>query len=1023
MTFLEQTARHIFDRHSLDQLSRVGVVLPSRRSVFFFKQELTRLADRPFLAPDVWAIEDFVFEMAGLQPVDPVGLLFEFYDVYREIDPGIQFERFTGWAPTLLSDFDRVDQYMAPPRAVFEWVSEAKALERWKLESVQPGSAVERYFRLFANMFPAYETLHKRLSAKGLAYRGMAYRYLAEHVQELVLLPQKHDFYYFAGFNALSESEKKIITYLIGKNRAEALWDTDAYYMDYHKGMEAGHLLREYKYDEQLRFGNPKAWKWQSDELLRGKKDIKIIGVPNASMQPKVAGEIYRAWSQELKVKSEKLKVESEELKVESEELTEKSNSELFTFHSSLSTTTAIVLGDENLLMPTLFSLDETVKEFNVTMGVSLRNSMLFTLIDAWFDAQRNLVEIRTKSGEVKRIPKFSHRHVLRLLNHPFIRRYEASLKYEAEAPESGREEDGPATGKKSPIRAALRTIALEGRVFLDSDELIELGGGHELFDILFTRWNDRPGLALRQCYRLIDLLRGVYLHKDDALETEYLYLFFTLLKRLESLLEERRAELVGLRAFRTLLYDLIRQTSIPFSGEPVSSLQIMGMLETRALDFERVIIMSVNEGNLPSGKRVNSLIPYDACTEFGLPTHSQQDAVTSYHFFRLLQRAKEIVLIHTQPTGEGQRAEKSRFLLQIEHELARANPNIRLTYPVVEFRSSERAEKTDTDSRIWKTAAMQEFLLRDMSERGLYPSHLNQYVKCSMQYYFSRVARLREEADEVEGQLGSDQFGDWIHKTLEAIDRHLTTDSPYVTREAIAQIRDEVPQWLETTFGLAFPFMPFGEGTAHVQYLIARKVLTDFYSYQLEHEAFPLKIIGLEQNLTADVLLPIHGELVSVKVAGRLDRLDLTPDGTLRVIDYKTGKVFEKELKLKPDLLEIELLSEVGYEKLRQLWLYKFLITNRLTKDNWVFNEQSFGSQTPIIAGIYSFRNLKEGLLGQQTPFAFAPGETSDEFLAASERQLARFVTELLDPAKPFTRTDDRKACEYCGFARLCGR
>lgn len=987
MTFLEQTARHIFDRHPLDQLNRVGVVLPSRRSVFFFKQELIRLADRPFLSPDVWAIEDFVFDMAGLQPVDPVGLLFEFYDVYREIDPGIQFDRFSGWAPTLLSDFDRVDQYLAPARAVFEWVSEAKALERWKLESVQPGSAVERYFRLFGNIYPAYETLRKRLSDKGLAYRGMAYRALAEQVQNLLLLPQKHDFYYFAGFNALSESEKKIMTYLIGKNRAEALWDTDAYYMDHHKGMEAGHLLREYKYDEQLRFGSPKAWTWQGDSLLRGKKDIKIIGVPNASMQPKVAGEIYRAWSQESGVRSQEEAQSYDVLKP-----------------------TAIVLGDENLLMPTLFSLDAGVKDFNVTMGVSLRNSMLFTLIDAWFDAQRNLVEIRTKSGEVKRIPKFSHRHVMRLLNHPFIRRYEASLQ-QAELE------------KSSPIRNALRIITLEGRVFLDSDELIELGGGHELFDILFARWNDRPGAALRQCYRLIDLLRGVYLHKDDALETEYLYLFFTLLKRLESLLGERRQEMVGMRAFRNLLYDLIRQTSIPFSGEPVSALQIMGMLETRALDFERVIVMSVNEGNLPSGKRVNSLIPYDACMEFGLPTHSQQDAVTSYHFFRLLQRAKEIVLIHTQPTGEGQRAEKSRFLLQIEHELARANPNIHLTYPVVEFRSAARTEKTELDSRIWKTSAMREFLLRDLSQRGLYPSHLNQYVKCSMRFYFSRVARLREETDQVEGQLGSDQFGDWIHRTLEAIDRHLITRSPQVLRDDLARIRNEVPQWLETTFGETFPFMPFGEGTAHVQYLIARKVLTEFFTYQIEHETFPLTIVGLEQNLSADVLLPVHGEIVSVKIAGRLDRLDLTPDGTLRVIDYKTGNVLERELKLRADSLDEELLTDVNYEKLRQLWLYKFLITNELNKNNWSFNEQSFSSQKPIVAGIYSFRNLKEGLLGQQTPFAFKTGETPGEFLAASEVQLGRFVTELLDPSQPFTRTDDRKVCDYCGFARLCGR
>lgn len=991
MSFLYQTARHLLRRHSLDELSRVGVVLPSRRAVFFFKQQLADLADRPFLAPDVWAIEDFVFERTGLQPVDQVGLLFELFDVYRELDPAVQFERYTGWAATLLSDFDRVDQYLAPARAVFEWVSEAKAISRWELDEswhANPGTAADKYFRLFEHLWPAYQKLRERLLDKGLAYRGMAYRRLAEKPYECLIEPNAHDFYYFAGFNALSKSEETFVTYLIGKNKAETLWDTDDYYMN-HRGMEAGALLRDYKLDEAGRFGPSRAWKWQGSDLATGEKTIQIIGVPNASMQPKVAGEILRAWGVE---------------QGRSDESAERQKSPQPAAPSSL-LNTAIVLGDENLLMPLLFSLDEAVKDFNVTMGVSLRNSMLFTLVDAWFDAQRNLVEIRTRQGEVKRIPKFSQRHVLRLLNHPFVRRYEAAQRAIREG--------------ESPVRAALRAIEAENRVFLDEKELLELGQNDELFRVLFTRWQDKPVTALRQCYRLVDLLRGVYRHRDDALETEYLYLFFTLLKRLESMLEARRQELVGIRPFRALLFELIRQTSIPFSGEPVSDLQIMGMLETRALDFERVIVLSVNEGNLPSGKRVNSLIPFDAAQEFGLPTHAEQDAVTAYHFYRLLQRAKDVVLVYAEPTGEGQRAEKSRFLLQIEHELAKANRNIRLSFPNIEFQPADQSTRPEDEGKVWKNEAMLAFLRRDLAERGLFATHLNQYVQCSMKYYFGRVAGLREETDEPGENLGSDQFGVWLHKTLELIDRDLTAQSAFVTAEALRKVRDEVPAWLEKTFGLVYPNLPFGQGVNQIQFLIARKLLTDFYDHQLANEKqFPLEIVGLEQRLSVDVTLDLDGQPFPIKVGGTLDRLDRTPDGTLRVIDYKTGKVEARQVKV--DDLETDLLEHRDKDKLRQLWLYKYLATKQLIGEN---GAGASTSSQAVVTGIYSFRNIRDGLFGEKSELVFEPGETAAGFLTASERQLGKFVRTLLDEAEPFTRTTDRKVCEWCGFARLCGR
>ena len=432
MNFLKTAAEYIFQKHPLRDLSGLCVVLPTRRATFFFKRELAQLSDTPFLAPDVLAVDDFVMQLCGLQQIDNIGLLFELYDVFKELDPNIKFDRFTPWASTLLQDFDKIDQYLAPPKAVFSWVSAAKAIERWQPGegwTAQPDSATEKYFKLFENLTPVYTSLQDRLLVRRMAYRGMAYRHLAENAFELLLAQPKHTFYYFAGFNALSASEEEIIAKLIKAKRAETLWDTDTYYMETNRHFEAGKLLRRYKND--IRFGSDRDWKWNFDNLQASAKNIQIIGVPNISMQAKVAGHIYQQWQMSKGQGAEGKGQDGQGdekvplVQFPSSEGQGRPTLRWVNEQGSDENLTAIVLGDENLLMPVMYSLDESVNDFNVTMGISLKNSMLFTLIDAIFELQRNMVEFRSKSGEKVRIPKFNHRHIEKVLNPPFIRRYE----------------------------------------------------------------------------------------------------------------------------------------------------------------------------------------------------------------------------------------------------------------------------------------------------------------------------------------------------------------------------------------------------------------------------------------------------------------------------------------------------------------------------------------------------------------------------------------------------------------------
>lgn len=977
MTFLNQSAQYIFEKHPLAQLKNICVVLPSRRAVYYFKQALAKFSNVPFIAPEILAIDDFVMQMSGVNQIDAVSLLFELYEIFKKYDPEVKFERFISWAPTLLRDFDTIDLYLVDnPKSIFEYMSEAKVLERWnpaQLKSGKPAFEVtpvlDKYFKLFENIYNVYSDLQKSLTTKGLAYRGMAYRILAESVKQLLIEKNENSVifekYYFIGFNALSASEEKIIETLVKTNRAETLWDADTYFMSSEYNHKAGMLLRSYK--NSGRFGK---WNWQTDELLKGEKQMRIIGVENATLQTKIAGHIYA------------------EAIAENPEIP-----------------TVIVLADENLLQPVIYSLNERISDFNITMGVSLRGSMLFTLIDAVFELQQNIAEFKTKDGGTVKMPKFSHRHIFKVLNHPFIRRYE-QIKYAPEIKAKSQE--------RTVFRKTLSEILRTNKVYLSQDEMLDLGENEPIFKILFSRWSDNPQKALFAFYDLIDELRNVYRDSNDAIETEYLYLFLTILHRLEKILFQNRE--LSLKSFKHFLYELIKQEKIPFSGEPISNLQIMGMLETRCLDFERVIILSVNEGTIPSAKHINSLIPFDACIEYHLPVHSDQDAVMAYHFFRLLQRAKEVDILYVIPNGEGLGgggSEKSRFILQIENELVKENKNIKLTYPKIKFGQDNETEVINKID-IFKSEDILKSISKLIAEKGIYPTSLSNYLKCSLQFYFDKIANIskREEVDE---NFGADVFGTWIHNTLEKIDKDF---GPKISEENIETIIGELEKRLDEAYQEKFGGFVVESGMNYLLKQVAQQLLNDFFENQKVSQRFPLEVVQAEQLIEVIFEKVIHGKLQKIKIAGRIDRIE-REGNVLKVIDYKTGKVVAKELETPKDLTLEEALVESDKEKLRQLWLYQYLVTKSMFDGKLVLAGEKFENYA-VTAKIYSFRNLKEKL---EVNLSFETDPTIFGFIEKSEGVLTQIITELLNPDINFTQTTDTKICERCDFKGICGR
>ncbi len=1261
-TFLQKTAQYIFAKHQLNDLSRICVVIPSRRGVLYFKQALAKLSDKPFLAPEVLAIDDFVAKITGVKQIDQMSLLFELYDVFKEIDPLVNFERFMTWAPTLLNDFDKIDQYLVEPKALFSYMSEAKSLERWQMQmgesqrdKLKKTDKTDRYFKLFENINTVYENLRKNLTARGLVYRGMAYRTLAENVDQYLVQNEPYRKYYIVGFNAMSDAEEKIFKTLIkNKSKAETIWDSDTYYLKT-KDQRAGEWLRKYK-DSGV-FGE---WQWESEDLLKSQKNIQIIGVANASMQAKVAGHIYRNWRKEQ------------------------------TEVASQNSTIAIVLGDENLLTPVMNSVDEP--SLNITMGLSLKSSMLFTLIDALFEMQRNLVEFKNAEGEIIRIPKFSHRHVVKVLNHPFVRRYfveggekplhpapspaergsqlptiaddvslsdkiseanspsqqergsggevldrlseegispqqtpsEANspsqqergsggevsdrLSEEEISPQQNQNElpstrfhttdyltwkklkpfarenrrnptpsedllwqelrrsnladikfrrqhviedyivdfvnienklivelDGgihevndnpqydefrtmelnelgfrvlrfkneevfeniglvkdeilrylnnrnlsppapsPAERGSQPLtiadvslsdkiseanslrkrwdessverfsdsnspsqqergsggevslqgeeilRFTLNEITQKNKVFLGASELIEMGQNDPLYEILFTHWQRSPKKALKSFYALIDIFREIYRTSQDAIETEYLYRFYLILQRLEGILDERK-DSISFRSFKTFLYELIKQEKIPFESETNEQLQIMGMLETRTLDFEKIIILSVNEGTLPQGKSQNSLVPFDAFKEFGLPTHNHADAVMSYHFFRLLQSAKEVVLLHVLPSDTYGGGEKSRFILQIEHELKKINTNLNVTYPTISFKSQVTADDAEAKLEIHKTPEIIEIIEKRITEKGLYPSHLNEFISCSIKYYFSQIAGIAE-AEEVSEKIEADTFGNWLHKTLENIDNDLMKQDALVSQEHLQAIFEKLDTYLDDAFAETNRGLRRDEGQNYITYQVGRKLLKKFFDFQLQHESFPVQLLGTEEAFNVSFPTQIQGKNLKIKVAGRIDRLDRIDGDKIRVVDYKTGKVESKDLKPSKEQTTYDALMDKGKEKYRQLWLYKYILLKKMESNNIIIGDNVVlkAHENQVMAGIYSFRNIEGGFLTQDV--AFTMGESVQDFLQESEKQLVAFASDMLDTSKTFERTNDLETCVYCDFKGICGR
>ena len=511
----------------------------------------------------------------------------------------------------------------------------------------------------------------------------------------------------------------------------------------------------------------------------------------------------------------------------------------------------------------------------------------------------------------------------------------------------------------------------------------------------LLTVWKSNNE-AISLLNKLVEQLKKHLVGKSASVESEVLTKFFKIITILDKLIVENDFVL-ELKTLQIIMQQLVAKETIPFKGEPLKGVQLMGILETRTLDFKNVIMLSVNEGKLPKGKSVNSFIPYDLKKYYKLPTYAESDAVFSYHFYRLLQRAENVSLIYNSETDDFGSGEKSRFITQLLAEYNGKIEDYIYKGSDLEMQHSKEIviENIGLESKIklWR-------------EKGVSPSALNRYNNCSLQFYYYYLANLKVDS-EVDEYADSSILGTAIHDALD-------TNYPVgvITEMDVAKMTNKILADIENNYAEIFSEQAMKEGKNYLSLQIARKLTNNFL--ELEQQLIiaankqnqKIEIIDKEVELSSSLL--VDGSVFNL--IGKADRVDFEGD-TLRIIDYKTGMVETKEVVF-ADFSD--LINDPKKSKVFQLLMYAYLYLK--------MNPHYIGLD--IVAGNFSFKNLRNGLLNVRRGI----GDKKSELLKINQSTIDDFEKQLKVVLKKinnksFKQTKEIKNCEWCDFKKICKR
>ena len=910
-TFLHQLAKEILKNYS-ENLSDLVIILPNKRAKVFLVDELKNLVSNTIFAPEIISIEDFIQDLAGIRSIDSVELIFEFYEVYLSItekDKAEPFEKFSNWAKTLLQDFNEIDRYLLEPDKILKYLENIKEIEHWSVDINKRTELIENYLIFWKKLPHYYHSLYTYLSNKGIGYQGLIYREAVENLNHFS--ENNSNKFVFAGFNALNQAEEKIIQHLLALDVAKIYWDIDETLLNdtFH---DAGLFQRRFKSEWIYYKTHP--YEWIVNDFSEA-KNIQVIATSKSIGQAKIAGHII-----------------------------EKSILE----NSSSIQNVALVLGEENLLLPVLHSLPASIEALNITMGFTSKNNPAQLLISKLFKLHTNALT-RNASSYV-----MYYKDVLDILTHPLIENYVNA-------------------------DALVSIINKNNYTFITHKKLQQLyPESNELFQLLFQKWDRSSVAVLENLSTILLQIKGhlSFDNEEEKITNAFVYSIYKIINKMISYFSSHQ-NIDDIKTLQAIYKQVIDLAEVSFEGEPLSGLQIMGVLESRVLDFETVIITSVNEGKFPAGKSNNSFIPYDVKKEYGLPTFKEKDAIYTYHFYHLLQRAKNIYLIYNSDSEVFDAGEKIRFITQLEVE-KQPNHNIFFQYynPDVPNIAYQPILVPKTESVMIR--------LKEISEKGFSPSSLTSYIRNPIQFYFQRILRIKE-TDEVEENIAVNTLGTIIHRALEELYKPFV--GRLLTTEDIDTCFHKIESEVLNQFKLEYKEGEINKGRNLLAFEVAKRNVSNFLKHEKEglEKGDQVQILSLEADLSQTIK---HATLpFPVKIAGKVDRIELR-NGKIRIVDYKTGKVEQKNVTLKD---WTGLTEDIKNEKIIQVLAYAFMYQN-----------EAKGRE--IEAGIISFKNLKSGFL----PFTFDENKEKTTAIteAIMENYLAQIVVllqEILNVVIPF--------------------
>lgn len=955
--FLYQIAELFYAAYGAE-VSQLTFVFPNRRAGLFFQKYLSGLSERPLFSPKIATIHDLFMQLSGKQAADRIRMLFKLYELYGKRSGSTEsFDEFLYWGEMLLNDFDDVDKYMVDARMLFRNLSDLKELDEgldflseeqveairmfWSSFYPRHDTPNQQHFlELWEVLYDLYTGLRASLAAEGYGYEGMIFREVVEELERDGERELPFQQVVFVGLNALSVSEERLLLALQKRGVADFYWDYDSPFVrdkDNRASFFAERNLRLFSSRREL----PK------EEAVE--PSIRVVGVPSGVGQAKQAYRELEQWTTQ------------------------------GAFDEESALRTAIVLPDEQLLVPVLRSIPESIQHINVTMGYPLSATPVASLVEQVLSLQRN---VRYRDGQ----PMYYFRDVLPLLNHPYVM-----------------------AARQERVAAWLRQITAENRIYIRPEEVAD----DDFLSVLFTPVQDTAAFS-DYLIRILETLNR-HLRRDDEeedeaaqtardVEQEFVFHYFATVNRMKEVMREAHVEMRIDTYFR-LLKKMVELVTIPFEGEPLSGLQVMGVLETRALDFDRLVILSMNDGTFPAKRAANTFIPYNLRRGFGLPTYEHQDSIWAYHFYRLLRRAREVVLLYdTRSTGL-QTGEVSRFVYQLRY-------HYRLPL-------SEQLVVYDVSSSAVPPIVVQkgEAVLRRLADfregggRGLSASAINTYLDCPLRFYFEYVEQIREE-DEVSETIESNTFGSILHKVMEEL--YAPFRGRMVTADVLKQLRAD-RALLTGTIARAFAEVFFHTETVRAlegQNFLVGEMIRKYVERTLERDAAlaPFRYVDSERAIQA--LFPL-GSGARVQLKGFIDRIDAPASG-LRIVDYKTGSgtlvfdtvasLFDRTLADRP-------------KAVFQVFLYA-----------WMYRRQPDYAGGSLQPAIYFTKALFQDPFEPAVQQHVARGKVErvadfSAYEAEFAEALRTCLDELFDPAVPFAQTETGKACGYCPFACLCGK